>query len=60
MNFSEIVIGERALAQVSANTREIVEIKGVNDESGLVIVRLSDGKITEIHPQYIIKTFGIL
>lgn len=60
MNITELVIGDRAIAQSGASMREVVEIKGVNEETGLAIIRLSDGRITEIHPQYILKSFGRL
>lgn len=58
MNVSEVVIGDRVLLQSSESVKEIAHIKGINKENGLVIVRLSNGDITEVHPQYIIKSFG--
>lgn len=57
MNISEIIVGDRALVQPSEFVKEIATIKGFTPE-GLVIVRLSDGEIKDIHPQYILKSFG--
>ena len=58
MNVTEIIVGNRALVQTSEFVREVAQIKGINKDNGLVIVRLSDGNITEIAPQYVIKMFG--
>lgn len=58
MNHSEIIIGHRVLVQSGAEVREHAKILGVND-NGLVIVRLSDNSIREIHPQYILKDFEV-
>lgn len=60
MNYSEIIVGDRVLVQSDAQSKEIAAIKDVNDNTGLAIVRLSDGNIREMHPQYIIKSFGQL
>lgn len=57
MNVTEITIGGHALIQTNANTQEHAYIKAVNKENGLLIVRLSNGVMTEIHPQYVIKMF---
>ena len=59
MNIIEITIGNRVLVQTSEFVREVAQIKGINKENGLVIVRLSDGNITEMHPQYILKDFEV-
>lgn len=58
MNYSEIIVGDRVLVQSDAETKEMAVIKDVNDNTGLAIVRLSDGKMREMHPQNIIKSFG--
>lgn len=58
MTTNDIMVGHRVLVQSGAEVREHAQIKGINKENGLVIVKLSDGNITEIHPQYIIKSFG--
>ena len=60
MNISEIVIGDRVLVQSNSQTKEIATIKGINKDNGMVIVKLSNDRFTDIHPQYIIKTFGQL
>ena len=58
MDISRIIVGDRVLLQPSEYVREIAYIKGINKENGLVIVKLSNGDITEIAPSYIIKSFG--
>lgn len=58
MNYNEIIIGHRVLVQSNADTREHAQIKGIND-NGLVIVKLSNGDITEVHPQFILKDFEV-
>lgn len=58
MNYSEIIIGHRVLVQSGAEVREHAQVKGINKENGLVIIRLSNNEITEIHPQFILKDFG--
>ena len=58
MTISEIVIGDRVLVQTSESVKEIAYIKEVNEKDGLVIVKMSNGDITDIAPQYIIKSFG--
>lgn len=56
MIINNIFVGHHVLAQTGANTLEHVQVKGIN--KGKVIVKLSDGNIVEIEPQYIIKSFG--
>lgn len=58
MNIKDIIVGDRVLLQTSEFVKEVAQIKGINMDNGLVIVKLSNGDITEINPQYIIKTFG--
>ena len=58
MNISELIVGDRVLVQSGRELREHAQIKDINKENGLVVVRLSDGVVTEIHPQYILKSFG--
>lgn len=60
MNYSEIIVGDRVLVQSDAETKEMAVIKDVNDNTGFVLVRLSDGQMREMHPQYIIKSLGQL
>lgn len=60
MNYSEIIVGDRVLVQSGAETKEIAVIKDVNGNTGLALVRLSDGQMREMHPQFIIKSFGQL
>lgn len=57
MNVSEIIVGNRVLVQSGAETKEHAQVKGINRENGLVIIRLSNGELTEIHPQFILKDF---
>lgn len=58
MELNSIIIGDRALVQTSEFVREVAQIKGINNDNGLVIVNLSDGNIIEMAPQYILKSFG--
>lgn len=57
MGISEIIIGHRVLVQSGAETKEHDQIKGINMDNGLVIVKLSNGEIVDMHPQYILKDF---
>lgn len=57
MKAVDIVVGRRALVQSGADIKEHAKIKGINKDSGMVIVSLSNGEITEINPEYIIKDF---
>lgn len=57
MNINEIVNGDRVLVQSGAETKEVATAKTLLD-NGLVLVRLSDGKLAEMHPRYILKSFG--
>lgn len=56
MNIKEFTIGSRVLIQSDANTREIAEVT-TTTEDGMVLVKLTNGKIIPIHPQYVIKSF---
>ena len=58
MNISEIIIGDRVLVQSGPEIKEHAQIKGINRENGLIIVRLSNcGHISVISP-FILKSFG--
>lgn len=58
MNYSEIIIGHRVLVQSGAETKEHAKVIGVND-NGLVIVKLSDNTIRDMHPQFVLKDFEV-
>lgn len=58
MNVSEIIVGNRVLVQSGAEVREHAKIKGINKDNGKVILLLSNGEITEMTPEYILKDFG--
>lgn len=58
MNYSDIIVGTHVLIQTDASTKEHAVVKGVNSETGHVLVRVTDGNIIEMHPKYIIKSFG--
>lgn len=58
MGISEIIIGHRVLVQSGADVKEHAKVMGVND-NGLVIVKLSDNTIRDMHPMYILKDFGV-
>lgn len=60
MKLEEIVVGDYVLLQSAPFTKEHALIKSTNPETGKVIVRLSNGQISEIAPEYIIKSFGPL
>lgn len=57
MNYSEIIVGNRVLVQSGAEVKEHAKIKGITDD-GQVIVILSNGEITEMASEYILKDFG--
>lgn len=57
MNYSEIIVGHRVLVQSGAEIKEHAKIKGITAD-GRVIVILSNGEITEMAPEYILKDFG--
>ena len=57
MNISGIIIGDRVLVQSGPEIKEHAQIKGINKDN-LIIVKLSNGEITEICPQFILKSFG--
>ena len=59
MKITELIVGDKVLAQTSEFVREIAKVKGIDKENGLVIVKMTDGTIREIHPQYILKSFGV-
>lgn len=59
MNINEIIVGHRVLVQSGPSTQEHAEIKGFSENGESVIVHLSDGKIAEMKPHYIIKSFGM-
>lgn len=56
MNISEIVVGKRVLVYSGHETKEHALVKAIL-ENGMALVRLSDGRIVEMHPQFIIKKF---
>lgn len=58
MSISEIIIGRRVLVQSGAEIREHAKVMDVLD-NGLVLVKLSNGDIIEMHPQYILKDFEV-
>lgn len=58
MNIVDVIIGHRVLVQSGAEVKEHAKILGVND-NGLVIVKLSDNTIRDIHPMYILKDFEV-
>ncbi len=60
MNISEIIIGDRVLLQINSATKEIATIKGINKNNGMVIAKLSNDEFSNIHPQFILKSFGQL
>ncbi len=57
MRTRDIVIGRRALVQTGVGTKEHVKIKAINKVTDRVIIRLSNGELTEINAEYIIKDF---
>lgn len=59
MNISEIIIGDHVLVHIGRETKEHAIVKTILN-NGLALVKLSDGRIVEMHPQYIIKSFGQL
>lgn len=57
MNIVDVVVGHRVLVQSGAEVKEHAKVMGVND--GLVIVKLSDNTIRDMHPMYILKDFEV-
>lgn len=57
MNVDELKIGDRVLLQSGQYVKEHAQVKEFLD-NGNVLLRLSDGRIDEFDPQYILKNFG--
>ena len=57
MNIDELKIGDRVLLQSGQYVKEHAQVKEFLD-NGNVLLRLSDGRIDEFDPQYILKNFG--
>lgn len=58
MDIKEITEYDYVLVQPDASTSERAKVIGIDMKSKKVIVKLSDNEIREMHPQYIIKSFG--
>lgn len=56
MRIDKIVVGNRVLLQSGESVKEVAQVKGI--ASDRVIVKLSNGDITAVSPEYIIKDFG--
>lgn len=59
MSIDELTIGDRVLLQSGQFVKEHAQVKAILDENK-VLLRLSDGRIDEFDPQYILKDFGQL
>lgn len=57
MNISDLKICDRVLLQSGSSVKEHAQVKAFLD-NGNVLLRLSDGRIDEFDPQYILKNFG--
>lgn len=57
MNVEELKVGDRVLLQSGQYVKEHAQVKEFLD-NGNVLLRLSDGRIDEFDPQYILKNFG--
>lgn len=57
MNVDELKISDRVLLQSGQYVKEHAQVKEFLD-NGNVLLRLSDGRIDEFDPQYILKNFG--
>lgn len=60
MNIKEIVVHDYVLVQPDSETRERAKILGVDYNRNKAIVKLSDGEIRDMDPQFVIKSFGRL
>lgn len=59
MKIDEVIVGDRVLVQSAEYIREVAVVKDILD-NGNALIKLSGGKFIEIHPQYIIRSFGQL
>lgn len=59
MNINDIVIGDRILVRRGRYIKEHARILAILD-NGNILVKLSDNSMSEINPQFILKTFGQL
>lgn len=57
MNVDELKISDRVHLQSGQYVKEHAQVKEFLD-NGNVLLRLSDGRIDEFDPQYILKNFG--
>lgn len=57
MNVEELKVGDRVLLQSGQYVKEHAQVTAFLD-NGNVLLRLSDGRIDEFDPQYILKNFG--
>lgn len=57
MKMEELTVYDRVLLQRSQYVKEHAMVKAFLD-NGNVLLRLSDGRIEEFDPQYILKNFG--
>lgn len=57
MKIEEFTVYDRVLLQRGQYVKEHAQVKAFLD-NGNVLLRLSDGRIDEFDPQYILKNFG--
>lgn len=57
MKMEELTVYDRVLLQSGQYVKEHAQVKAFLD-NGNVLLRLSDGRIEEFDPQYILKNFG--
>ena len=60
MDIKELKVADHVLVQSGRYTCEHAKIMNINSKTDKAIVKLSDGSIVEMKPQYIIKSFGPL
>lgn len=60
MDIKELKVADRVLVQSGRYTQEHAKIMNINSKTDKAIVKLSDGSIVAMEPQYILKSFGSL
>lgn len=60
MDIKELKVADRVLVQSGRYTCEHAKVMNLDAKSNKAIMKLSDGSIVAMEPQYILKSFGPL
>ena len=58
MNIADLAAYDNILVQSGPEQKELAKVLGFSPDFDKVIVRLSDNRVVEMDPQYILKNFG--